>query len=278
MKRIAALDGLRGVLALIVVLDHAAGMLAAGGAGGLAVRMAAPLLNNLGGLAVLVFFAISAHVLTRAWDGHVMVFLVRRLVRLWPVYAACLAAGSVLVHPVSSWSEFVWYPVVSSPADPPGWSLCVEAWAMLFMPAIVWSVTGPRWRLAAGALAWFGLTMLDGRIGIGACFLAGAVLHRRVPRLPWLERAIPQWLGTVSYSLYLSHWLVLSAAVRCWGPWAAIPAIPVAVLTGWVLWRTVEQPSVTLSRRFGRGQKRPESQRQQHDHGSATRAQVIPWG
>ena len=115
--------------------------------GGLTTRAATAFFSDMGGLAVLVFFAMSAHVLTRAWDGHFVTFLARRIVRLWPVYAVCLVAGGTLLWRMPAWSEFVWYPVASSLSDPPSWSLCVEAWAMLFTPAIVWRAVGSRWRL-----------------------------------------------------------------------------------------------------------------------------------
>jgi peptidoglycan/LPS O-acetylase OafA/YrhL len=250
LRRIAALDGLRGVLALIVVLGHAVEQLAAAGIGGQAIDTAATFLGNLGGMAVCAFFMMSAHVLTRSWDGRFLIFLVRRLVRLWPTYALCLGAGFLLIQQTPDWSAFVWYPIVSSPADPPGWSLCVEAQAMLFMPGIVWCATGPRWRLAAGALAWFGLTMLHAKFWLGACFLGGAALSTFEPRSMMLETAAAQWLGKLSYSLYLSHWLVMSAAVMAFGPLGVIAAVPVALLVAQALWWAVERPSMALSRRF----------------------------
>ena len=53
-------------------------------------------------------------------------------------------------------------------------------------------------------------------IGSAAIFVLAAVVHgvRRVPRGM-------AWLGDISYSLYLTHILTISAIGRLWSPWAA---------------------------------------------------------
>src|SRR5476651_918992 len=114
-SRVAAIDGLRGLLALVVLAWHALAPL-----GAMWLLISA-------NLAVGMFFVLSGYVLTRGWDGRFGIFLMRRFVRLWPVYALCLGAGYLIagVHPV--WSEFLWYPLIDAYAkpliDPPAWSL-----------------------------------------------------------------------------------------------------------------------------------------------------------
>jgi peptidoglycan/LPS O-acetylase OafA/YrhL len=130
-SRIRAIDGLRGLLAVVVLAWHVCSPF------GVAWML------DLANVAVALFFVLSGYVLTRGWDGRYGVFLIRRFLRLWPVYALCLGAGYLIagVHPV--WSEFFWYPLIGpndKPAiDPPVWSLFLEAWTMPLMPLIVWS-------------------------------------------------------------------------------------------------------------------------------------------
>jgi peptidoglycan/LPS O-acetylase OafA/YrhL len=243
-SRIAAIDGLRGLLALMVMVWH---VCAPFGLGSMLV---------LANVAVALFFVLSGYVLTRGWNGRVGVFLVRRFVRLWPVYALCLGGGYWIagVHPV--WSEFAWYPVIGPDTrpfiDPPVWSLFLEAWAMPFMPLIVWAGSGSLTRMALCMVALIAAGLISPHLTIGALFVAGAYLARNAYRNRWLESAVPQWLGRISYSLYLSHWLVLALATRAFGPWGGVAAIPAAFAVAWLVWWSVERPSIWASRRLGR--------------------------
>jgi peptidoglycan/LPS O-acetylase OafA/YrhL len=243
-SRVAAVDGLRGLLALVVLAWHATM-----GHGPAWMLIAAD-------VAVSLFFVLSGYVLTRGWNGRPIAFLARRFVRLWPVYALCLGAGYLIagVHPV--WSEFLWYPILDADAtpriDPPIWSLFIEAWAMPFMPLIVWAATGPRKRAMLCVAALIAAGAVDPHILLGALFVAGAFLSRTNYRNGFLESAIPQWFGKISYSLYLTHWLVLTLAGRLFGPWASLYAVPIVFAVAWLVWRTVERPSIWASRRIGR--------------------------
>jgi peptidoglycan/LPS O-acetylase OafA/YrhL len=242
--RVAAVDGLRGLLALTVVAWHVGGPL---GATWLLIPA---------NLAVMTFFVISGYVLTRGWDGRFGIFLLRRLARLWPVYALCLGVGYLVagVHPV--WSEFLWYPLIGANTkpfiDPPVWSLFLEAWTMPFMPLIVWAGAGAPIRTALCMTMLIFASLADPRISVGVLFVGGAFLARADYRSRLLESAVPQWLGRISYSLYLTHWLVLALATRAFGPWGAVAALPAVFAVAWLVWRSVERPSIWASRWIGR--------------------------
>ena len=240
-RRLPAVDGLRGLLALVVLSHH------------LLVRFGGTWLFKPSDLAVCGFFTLSGYVLTRSWDGRFGLFLARRFLRLWPVYALCLAVGYAIAGVSPVVSQFFWFPVLTANAkpeiDPPIWSLCIEAWAMLFMPFFVWAGTGKPWRAIVGAVATYAAGYLYLKLNFGLFFIAGAFLSRWEFRERFLESPIPQWLGRVSYSLYLSHWLVFALAWRLFGDIGLIASLPIAFATGWLVWRYVEMPSIRLSRR-----------------------------
>ena len=248
LPRLPALDGLRGVLALVVVLWHATSP-----AGFFWFAYPAK-------FAVLGFFVMSGLVLTRAWDGRPLAFLAQRFIRLWPTYAFCLGAGFLIARAPVDWWQFLWFPLMVPDAppriDPPAWSLVVEAWAMPLMPLIVIAGTGSLQRafwafIAACAVfmvttdaAWqqFWLAL--------SYFVAGAYMARFTPRVAFLETAPLQWLGKISYSLYLSHWLVFALAQQALGPYGALAALPLSLPVGWLVWAAIERPSIAASRRL----------------------------
>jgi len=235
------LDGLRGCFALVVVAEHVRAAYFLNNNWGLVINTAAQ-------LAVLGFFVLSGLVLTRAWKGHYGHFLLRRFVRLWPLYALMLAAGYALAHRAPAWSEFLWWPILSAThpihINDPAWSLCVEAWAMLAMPIFVWAGRGSLIRALAAAVV-FSLAgrAIDANFVFGVFFIAGAFLSRYEFHWAKLETPIFQWFGRISYPLYLSHWLVLRYMPA---------AIPVRVLAcfvvAWALTMTVERWSIQGSR------------------------------
>jgi peptidoglycan/LPS O-acetylase OafA/YrhL len=249
-QRVAAVDGLRGLLAVVVVAWH------------VGERFGLYWMWGPANVAVGLFFVMSGYVLTRGWDGRVGLFLVRRFLRLWPVYALCLGLGYLIAGVPPVWTSFFWYPYIgpnATPAiDPPIWSLFLEAWAMPLMPLIVWAGASTIWRagLCMAACAVAGAVFAPAMVL--ALFIAGAFLARAELRSRLLEAALPQWLGRISYSLYLSHFLLLAAAVRAFGPWGGVAALPIAFAVAWLVWRTVERPSIWLSRRVARAARRPK--------------------
>jgi len=183
--------------------------------------------------AVWVFFIISGCVLSRSWDGRFGLFLIRRVIRLWPVHLVCLALCWCLLRtPVHLFDVFLFPWLISSRpsvfvthlANQPTWSLCIELGAALFMPAIAFCGRHGLLGLLGGVVGSFALAIwvyppcLDlGFFVLGAAFSG-------VPRLPcrFLEGKFPQWLGKISYSLYLAHAPIFDAAAGWFGPFGPL--------------------------------------------------------
>ena len=87
--------------------------------------------------------------------------------------------------------------------------------------------------------------------GFGALFVLGSYLTRYRFNVAAFNWAIPQWLGKISYSLYLTHWIVLERCVAVSPRFGAIVAIPLALVVGYVVWAGIERPSFELSRKAG---------------------------
>jgi peptidoglycan/LPS O-acetylase OafA/YrhL len=228
---IPLLDATRGVLACVVAGAHWSSLTGNSWTGNLAV------------LAVLVFFIMSGYVLARAYDGDAATFCLRRVVRLWPTYAVALFAAHGLGGALPSTAELAWLPSGVRPSmavDGPTWSLYAEAWATLMFP-LAFAVPGRALPVivalaSCGLVAWwpvmFPLPM----------FLAGVAAARFA--IPWPDRPpapLLLWLGKISFSLYLTHWIVLAAL----GRWGVLLVLPVA----WLTWWAVERPSIRWSRR-----------------------------
>lgn len=203
-------------------------------------------LYHLSNVSVFGFFVLSGLVLTRSWNGHYVQFLGKRFVRLWPMYALTLAVGYALTGIDPVWSRFLWFPLIGRAelpqVNPPAWSLCVEAFAMLAMPLFV-----QRRSLTIALAVSLGCALgavINPNLLFGIFFAAGAYLSRFDIHVRILESAIPQYLGRISYPLYLSHWLVLHHVP---GPlWLKVIT---AFAVAHVLTITVERWSIEGSRR-----------------------------
>jgi peptidoglycan/LPS O-acetylase OafA/YrhL len=229
------LDGIRGCLAVVVMLNH---VLQACGSKALFLPA---------GIAVWIFFALSACVLTRSWDGKYLQFLGRRFVRLWPMYALGLGVGSLLLGVLPSAQQLFWLHLANADnapvADPPSWSLAIEAWAMLAMPLIVWVGRASFAWLVIACLGSFVLAMFNSFAIFAWFFFAGAWVSRFDIRLGIFETKVPQWLGRISYPLYLIHVPII------W--YMHLPlfvSVPLVFAVAEILARTVEAWSIRASR------------------------------
>jgi peptidoglycan/LPS O-acetylase OafA/YrhL len=260
---------------MVVVLYHVT----------VAFRMTA--FNGIATTCVMIFFLMSGYVLARGYDGRPLVFMARRFIRLWPLYGLCLVAGYAVLGRLPPIGALLWLmaPPVPNGAivgDPPAWSLWWEAWASAFFPAAFWLAERGRTAILAVALA-LGIAAIIGAVPVyPTWFVAGVAASRFNVRWPEMRRErvtcdggekaksssflkkrtkkllsfssnlLPLWLGRVSYSLYLSHAVVMLAAIRLAGPWGVVASVPVMLTVAWGLERWVERPSVRWSRRVGR--------------------------
>jgi peptidoglycan/LPS O-acetylase OafA/YrhL len=232
MKRLAALEGLRGYAAFLVFLVHSCGLVLARVHGVDADH--ASIGDATPGVGVLLFFfrshygvdlffvlsgLLMADIAARRWPGA-RTFLARRAQRIYPAYAASLALAvlaSVVVfghHP--GWREFAanlaflqGFFVLGVPAlNPVTWSLSYEAAFYLAVPLLA---------LAAGRIAgWM----------FPAAFLALIALFDLLPGgktiyFAYFALFVPGlWLGTLDadarsrYAKRLPAWMAV-------GAWAA---------------------------------------------------------
>ena len=224
-EEIRTFTGLRGVLAVAVMIDHYA-----------AVDFSAPFpLSMLPHfyLAVDLFLLLSGFILGRTYEDRLRrlpfaagygMFLGRRIVRLWPLYALTTVACFGLVraglltflHPDASWAalganllavqSWIW---PGSSLNGPGWSISTEWLANLLFPLLVPLVLGGSWWRAAGiaglalaalagSAAWFGqlfdvpspgvVNVITGPGAVGRClgeFVLGMVCWRIRDRAGW---------------------------------------------------------------------------------------------
>lgn len=230
-QRFLLLDGLRGVAAFAVILDHVPGGV---------------LGDLLPGryLAVDFFFVLSGFVLAHAYGKRLeqgwspLAFMIARLIRLYPMYLLGLVIGLALsvLGLLRGWLGPTWSDVITAgllgllflpaPAMPvfgggalypfngPAWSLFFELIANLIYALMArvlsWRVLGAI--LAVGALAvvyainhhagtggpgWLWEHIDAGLARVIFDFFAGVAIHRiwaarRIPALPW-------WLALAAF-------------------------------------------------------------------------------
>ncbi|GAA3232323.1 acyltransferase [Actinocorallia longicatena] len=242
-RHLAALDGLRAVAILLVVVLHVAGATGTLSSDALLWRMAAN-----GGVGVTIFFVLSGFLLYRpfaraALDGSpppsVRRYLRRRALRILPAYWLMLAFTLLVFtenrpHAGSArtWLEFL---TLTHPYDPgkwwqglgprglgPMWSLSVEASFYLLLPVLARLLH--RWARGSAARLLAGIAVL------GALSLAEAIAVRCGGNIDLLfanEQLLPRSLVIFAAGMAL--------AVLAERPTALSEAAGAAPGIGWVV-------------------------------------------
>lgn len=134
------------------------------------------------------------------------------------------------------------YAVWMRGAVPIGW----KAWLVVMAGCAVLAAThflggAPEGWLRVVAWGMPALAIVMGSLGIER--------SGQLPRVPLLGR-----LGEASYSIYLTHILVLSLVGgllrHLWAPFAVLLAIPLTCAVGWAVYLGFEQPILKLSKRL----------------------------
>ena len=146
MERLKCLDGLRGVLAVYVMLGHMAPFAV------MPAWLGAALSH--GGAAVDVFFVLSGLVIVRSLeslDYRARPFLAARVARIFPVYLAMFALA-VAVQPLPAGFERMRWIEAGSPA----FSIWSQGWPSAWMPEIAAHLTMTHGLIPDGLLpdAW----------------------------------------------------------------------------------------------------------------------------
>lgn len=244
--RIVFLDASRGLLACVVVVQHVLEAFSLG------------FLAEYTHLAVVAFFVISGFVLARSYDGRPFIYVARRIMRLWPLYFMCILVGCWLGGVPLSWHDFFAWPLPVypnlPPADPPAWSLYYELWLAPISPLLFAVCARSRvtvLALSAGCSS-LAFTLHNPLLDCIPAFLLGIALNSFQPSFTATVPKLALWLGKVSFSLYLTHGLVLLFAMKIGGPWLVAGVLPLVLPVAWLSWRLIEQPSENCSRALAR--------------------------
>jgi peptidoglycan/LPS O-acetylase OafA/YrhL len=179
MKRLDSLDGVRGLLALYVLLSHMApfAVLPAW------VQDAA----SHGGAAVDVFFVLSGLVITQSLNhagGHAGPFLVTRFARIFPVFLAVFAVAIA----IAPWScGFENMPWIGS--NDVARTICVKSWPADWLPEIVAHLTMTHGLFPAAVWPGVWISFLGAAWSLSAewqFYLLALLVAGRSRRLCWI--------------------------------------------------------------------------------------------
>jgi peptidoglycan/LPS O-acetylase OafA/YrhL len=222
-KRLPALDGLRGLAVLLVLLDHASDA-------HLRIFPAANM-NRAGKYGVYLFFVLSAFLLThllllrpaaelaraRTWINYA----VRRFLRIFPLFALVLAV-LVIIHRLK-WHDFFTH-ILLRDGKRQFWTIPVEVKYYMILPLVAVTLSWLRERRWLGGLL----------AGMGAIAVGALVLYA-------------EGLWSISKPV------LLSAPSPPWRtrPWRSAPSAPRALPCGSKSWPSPRSPRRScISHRF----------------------------
>ena len=224
MKRLECLDGLRGVLAVYVMLGHMAPFAA------LPAWVAGSLSH--GGAAVDVFFMLSGLVILRSLEScrfKARPFLILRATRIFPVFLPMFALGVAVQLLSINFDAMPWIGPGSVAADiwPLGWPIhwAVEIATHLTMthglfpngvlPDVWNSFLAAAWSLST-EWQFYVLALALGRMRMGNELLAAAFLVLAVIGLSWDTAAPEAWRFSRAFLPNKAEYFALGIASGAW--------------------------------------------------------------
>jgi peptidoglycan/LPS O-acetylase OafA/YrhL len=245
-RHIPALDGLRGIAILLVLLHNAHYF--PGGAHGL--LWAAGLVSNAGWIGVPLFFVLSGFLITRQLldsqgsSNYYRVFFARRVLRIFPLYYTALLVALVvfpLAFPAAvggampGWDQIWLWTFLSNWAGSLGaahygmphfWSLAVEEQFYLIWPFVVHRLDAPRLVKVGTWIVLAALTIRGVMVAAGAS--VQMVYEYTVCRMDALA------IGAIAAALL--RITSLDARARALAPWL-LPLAAAAALAGALITR-----------------------------------------
>jgi peptidoglycan/LPS O-acetylase OafA/YrhL len=200
MKRLECLDGLRGVLAVYVMLGHVAPF-------AMIPRWIAQPLSH-GGAAVDVFFILSGLVIVQSLESfgwRARGFLIARVARTYPVYLAMLAVAVAVQALPLDFSRMPWIAADSQARDiwsggwPRGWVIEIATHLTMthgllpdtVVPGAWVSFLGSAWSLSTEWQFYVLALLVGARIGPGK--LVVVFLCVAIAGLVWQVAGAPEW-------------------------------------------------------------------------------------
>jgi peptidoglycan/LPS O-acetylase OafA/YrhL len=243
MKRLECLDGLRGALAVYVMLGHMAPFAALPG------WIIGPLSH--GGAAVDVFFILSGLVIFRSLEScrfEARPFLILRITRIFPVFLVMFAAGTALQPLSAPFAAMPWVEPASLARDiwsqdwPATWAVEIAAHLTMthglfpngVLPNVWVSFLGAAWSLST-EWQFYVLALVLGRSRMSAERLAAVFLAIAALGLVWDMAAPEAWRFSRAFLPNKAQYFALGIASAVWADRKSVRAFAIVLGTTLVL-------------------------------------------